>query len=321
MPSQNSSSISMFSYLLSDKGGRRTGAFLNKMDKIVPWKEIGDELAPALYDGHLGRPGFPVHILIKALFLELWYCLSDPELEEQVLDRVSFQRFLEVKDRNDIPDETTVCRFRAKLVELGAEKELFEVVSEMIDDNGLKINKGTIVDATIIDAPKGRKRDNGSNTRDKDAGFTKKGGRSFHGYKIHVASDVSGKFINKTVITSATVQDCSIFDQLTEKENKAVYADKAYVNKEKKNKFRKQGIYWGILDKNERYYKLSKKQEKDNKQKSSVRCRVEHVFAWMKKTMKLRNVRFRGLQRNTFHLTMISAAYNLRRLASVIKDT
>ncbi len=318
MPSQNSSTDSLFSFVMADKGGRRTGAFLNKMNGLVPWKEIGETLAPALYDGHLGRPGFPVHILIKALFLELWFGLSDPELEEQVLDRVSFQRFLEVKDRTDVPDETTVCRFRAKLVELGAEKELFEVVSEMIDDSGHRINKGTIVDATIVDAPKGRKKDDGTNTKDQDAGFTKKGGRYFHGYKIHVASDVSGRFVKEAIVTSATVQDCSVFDELTEKETKAVFADKAYVNRKKKKEFRKKGIFWGVLDKNERYHKLSGKQDKDNNQKSSVRCHVEHIFAWMKKTMKMRGIRFRGLKNNTFHLTMICAAYNLRRLASLI---
>lgn len=321
MPSQNSSSISLFSYVLADKGGRRTGAFLDKMNKIVPWKEISDELAPALYDGHLGRPGFPVHVLIKALFLELWYGLSDPELEEQILDRVSFQRFLEVKDRADIPDETTVCRFRDKLAKLGAEKELFEVVSEMIGDHGLRINKGTIVDATIIDAPRGRKKDDKTGTRDEDAGFTRKGGRSFHGYKIHTACDISGKFIKKAIVTSATVQDCLVFDKLVKGETKAVFADKAYANQKKKRDFRKKGIFWGILDKNERFHKLSAKQEKDNRQKSSVRCHVEHPFGWIKKTMRLRNVRFRGLRNNTFHLTLICAAYNLKRLVSILRPT
>ncbi|MFH1252919.1 MAG: IS5 family transposase [Candidatus Uhrbacteria bacterium] len=317
MPSQNSSTSSLFSFVMADKGGRRTTEFLNKMNDLVPWKEIGDELAPALYDGHLGRPGFPVHTLIKALFLELWYGLSDPELEEQILDRISFQRFLEVKDRTDIPDETTVCRFRNKLVELHAENELFEVVDEMIDNSGYRIDKGTIVDATIIEAPKGKKRNDGTNTRDKDAGFTKKNGRCHHGYKIHDGSDVQGQFLKKPIITSATTPDSEAFDDLTKNEKYGVYGDKAFVNKEKKKDFRKRGIFWGILDRASVNHPLSKKQKKDNRQKSSVRCHVEHPFAWIKKTMKLRCVRFRGLRKNTFHLTLICAAYNLRRLLSL----
>lgn len=318
MLSQNSSTSSLFSFVMSDKGGRKTTAFLNKMNELVPWKEIGETLAPALYDGHIGRPGFPVHTLIKALFLELWYGLSDPELEEQILDRVSFQRFLEVKDRTDIPDETTVCRFRNKLNDLHAEQELFEVVQDMIDDHGLRVNRGTIVDATIIDAPKGRKREDGTNTRDKDAGFTKKNGKYFHGYKAHVGGDTKGQFIEDVIVTSATTPDGEAFDDLTKNEKKAAFGDKAFVNKKKKREFRKRGIFWGVLDRAASGHPLSNKQEKDNRQKTSVRSHIEHPFAWIKQTMHFRKVRFRGLRKNTFHITIICAAYNLKRLLSVL---
>lgn len=222
------SSDSLFDWMLQDKGGRKTGAFLKRMDEVVPWKENGDELDGALYDRHMGRPGFPTHILVKALFLESWYGLSDPELEEQVLDRVSFQRFLGVRNRTDIPDETTVCRFRGKLAELHAEKELFEVVQGMIDEHGLRVNRGTIVDATIVDAPKGRKRDDGTSTRDTDAGFTKKNRKTFHGYKAHVGSDTKEHFIENVIITSATTHDNEAFDDLTRHETRAAFADKAY---------------------------------------------------------------------------------------------
>jgi len=321
MLSQNSSTSSLFSFVMADKGGRRTTAFLNKMNELVPWKEIGETLAPALYDGHIGRPGFPVHTLIKALFLELWYGLSDPELEEQILDRVSFQRFLEVKDRSDIPDETTICRFRNKLSKLHAEKELFKAVQDMIDDNGLRINCGTIVDATIIDAPKGRKRKDNTNTRDKDAGFTKKNGKCFHGYKIHTGDDIKGHFIEKIIITSASIPDGKVFDDLTKDEKKAAFGDKAYINKEKKREFRRRGIFWGILDRAGSGHPLSNKQKKDNRQKTSVRSMVEHPFAWIKRTMNFRRVRFRGLRKNTFHLTLICTAYNLKRMFSILSTS
>lgn len=318
MLSQNESSNSLFDWLLQDKGGRKTTAFLKQMDEVVPWKEIGDELDGALYDRHMGRPGFPVHVLIKALFLEMWYGLSDPELEEQVLDRVSFQRFLGVRNRTDIPDETTVCRFRGKLAELHAEEELFEVVQSMIDERGLRVNRGTIVDATIVNAPKGRKGNDGTNTRDKDAGFTKKNGKTFHGYKAHVGSDTKGHFIENVIVTSATTPDNEAFDDLVKHETKAVFADKAYIDKEKKRRCRERGIFWGVLDRASSGHKLSRKQWKDNNQKSSVRSRGEHPFAWMKRTMHFHGVRFRGLRKNTFHLTLVCAAYNLKRLVSVL---
>lgn len=308
----------MFDWVLQDKGGKKTGAFLQRMDEIVPWKEIGDELDPVLYDRHMGRPGFPVHVLIKTLFLEMWYGLSDPELEEQVLDRVSFQRFLGVRNRMDIPDETTVCRFRGKLAELHAEEELFEVVQGMIDEHGLRVNRGTIVDATIVDAPKGRKRDDDTTTRDTDAGFTKKNGKTFHGYKAHVGSDTKGHFIQNVIVTSATTHDNEAFDDLTKHETKAVFADKAYIDRKKKRAFRKRGVFWGVLDRAGKGHKLSMKQWKDNNQKSSVRSRGEHPFAWMKRTMHFQGIRFRGLRRNTFHITLVCVAYNLKRLVSIL---
>lgn len=128
--------VSFFEYATSDKSSRRTGAFLDRMEALIPWTEIAGELTPALYDGQTGRPGFPVTVLVKALLLEAWFTLSDPELEEQVLDRLSFQRFLGVSDRKDIPDETTVCRFRTKLVDIGAMENLFTLVRALIEREG-----------------------------------------------------------------------------------------------------------------------------------------------------------------------------------------
>ena len=321
MLSQNNASSSLFDYVLQDKGGKRTGSFLRKMEEIVSWKEIGDELDGALYDRHMGRPGFPVHVLVKALFLQMWYGLSDPELEEQVLDRVSFMNFLGVRNRSDIPDETTICRFRGKLVELHAEKELFAYVQAMIDEHGLRINKGTIVDATIVDAPKGRKGIDGTNTRDKDAGFTKKNGKTFHGYKAHVGTDTKGHFIENLIVTSATTPDNEAFDDLTKHEKKAGFADKAYISQEKKQDFRKRNVFWGVLDRANRGRKLSTKQHRDNRQKSSVRSHVEHPFAWMKQTMHFQGIRFRGLRKNTFHISLVCTAYNLKRLVSVLRTS
>lgn len=318
MLSQNMPSDSLFDWVMQDKGGRRTGAFLQKMDELVPWKEIGAEIEGAIYDGHIGRPGFPVHVLVKAMFLQLWYGLSDPELEEQVLDRVSFQKFLGVRKRRDIPDETTVCRFRGKLVELNAEKELFEFVQKLIIEEGLWVNKGTIVDATIVTSPTGRKKDDGSHTRDADATFTKKNGKSYFGYKVHIGTDPHGKFVNKMKVTTANIQDREAFDELTKDEKDAVFADKAYVLRKKKREFRERGVYWGVLDKAESHHPLTKKQEEKNRQNSSVRCHIEHVFAWTKQLMKAKSVRFRGMRKNIFHWTMIMAAYNLRRMISIV---
>lgn len=311
--------VSFFEYATSDKGSRRTGAFLDRMQALIPWTEIAEELTPALYDGTTGRPGFPVTVLVKALLLEAWFNLSDPELEEQVLDRLSFQRFLGVSDRKDIPDETTVCRFRAKLVDIGAMEDLFSLVQTLITKEGVVVRPGTLVDATIIEAPKGRKREDGSSTRDTEAGFTKKNGSWHHGYKAHVATDPSGRFVRKVTTTSASVHDADTFDALTAGEGRAVFADKAYISEEKKRDFRRRGVYWGVLDRASRNHPLSQRQEQRNRKKSSVRSHVEHVFAWMKRLMGYRRSRYRGLRRNTAHALLIATAYNLKRLDSVLR--
>jgi len=318
MPSQSSPMSSLFSYLMADKGGRKTGAFLDRMESLVPWKEIGDELAPALYDGTFGRPGFPTHVLVKAVLLQTWYGLSDPELEEQVLDRVSFQRFLGVVNREDIPDETTICRFRGKLIELGAMRELFDVVQGLVHESGMLVKPGTIVDATIIEAPRGRKRQDGTKTRDTEAGFTRKNGRHFHGYKIHVATDLSGRFVRRLTVTSASVHDSTQLDELAAGETTSVFGDKAYVSRERKRDMRQRNIFCGVLDRTVRGHALSSRQEKRNRQKSSVRAHVEHPFAWVKK-MGHRVVRYRGLAKNTAHAFLIFAAYQLKRLDAELR--
>lgn len=311
--------VSFFEYATSDKGSRRTGAFLDRMQSLIPWSVISAELTPALYDGQTGRPGFPVTVLVKALLLEAWFNLSDPELEEQVLDRLSFQRFLGVADRKDIPDETTICRFRAKLVDIGACEDIFTFVQMVIDEEGVAVRPGTLVDATIIDAPRGRKRPDGSSTRDAEAGFTKKNGGWHHGYKAHVATDAGGRFIRKVITTSASVHDAGAFAALTTGEGLAVFADKAYISEEKKRDFRTRGVYWGVLDRAARNHSLSARQERRNRQKASVRSRVEHVFAWMKRLMGYRRARYRGLRKNTAHALLITAAYNLKRLDSILR--
>lgn len=311
--------VSFFEYATSDKGSRRTGAFLDRMQSLIPWVGISEELTPALYDGHTGRPGFPVTVLVKTLLLEAWFNLSDPELEEQVLDRLSFQRFLGVAERQDIPDETTVCRFRQKLVDIGAFEELFDLVEHLITEEGVEVRPGTIVDATIIDAPKGRKRADGSSTRDAEAGFTKKHGEWRHGYKAHAATDAQGRFIRRVTVTSASVHDGERFDGLTASETHAVFGDKAYISEEKKRDFRQRGVYWGVLDRASRNHPLSRRQERRNRQKSSVRSHGEHPFAWMKRLMGYRRTRYRGLIKNTAHALLIATAYNLKRLDSILR--
>lgn len=309
---------SLFSYATADRGGERVTKFLTRMETLVPWEGLAGEITNHVYTADTGRPGFPIVTLTKCLLLAQWYGLSDPELEDQIRDRLSFQRFLGITTVREIPDETTLCRFRNKLVRLSIAEELFTVVQQLIDDHGVRVKRGTIVDATIIAAPKGRKRADGTSTRDTEAGFTKKNGKSYHGYKTHIATDTKGQFIQRVMVTSATPHDSTVTDDLTRGETIAVFGDSAYVAKERRQTLRAQGIYDGTIDRAYRHRPLSAKQHKQNRKKSSVRCRIEHAFAWMKGTMRYRSIRYRGLRKNTAHALFVATAYNLKRLASVL---
>jgi len=308
---------SLFTYATADRGGKRATLFLERMEALVPWEDAAEGLTPEIY-ATTGRPGFPVVTLLKCLFLAQWYGLSDPELEDQIRDRLSFQRFLGITEVRDIPDETTLCRFRNKLIPFGGAAELFHCVQDIIDDHGVRVKRGRIIDATIIDAPKGRKRSDGTSTRDPDAGFTKKHGKSYHGYKHHLQTDTKGRFIEQIVTTSAQPHDSTVFDELIRGEEHAIFADSAYVSANRRRQFRRDGVYDGVIDKAYRNHPLSEKQRALNRKKSSVRCRGEHPIAWMKGLMRHRRVRYRGLVKNTAHGLLVAAAYNLKRLMSVL---
>lgn len=160
------------------QAGHRTTEFLDRVEKLIPWDEIitvvSRQDAPRK-DG--GTPGYPHKALVRCMLLQQWYGLSDPQMEEQLRDWLSFRRFVGLGFDKTIPDETTVCLYRKGLVEVGAWDTLSAVVHRHLDGLGVLVKQGTWVDATILEAPKGRKKENQSSTRDPEAGFTQKNGR------------------------------------------------------------------------------------------------------------------------------------------------
>jgi IS5 family transposase len=251
--------------------------------------------------------------MFKILLLQQWYGLSDAEAEEQIHDRRSFQEFLSLNHNDSIPDETTICNFRNALIKLELDKYFFKEVKRQLKTNGVKVRKGKIVDATINETPKGRKKKDGTSTRDEDASFTKKNNRSYHGYKGHISTDTKGKFIQECHTSTAKDHDSKHEDKVLNGDEDAVFEDSAYINMEKKKRFRKEGKFYGIVERATRGHPLSKKQKKRNKKLSSVRCRGEHPFGEMKCRMNFK-ARYKGLKKNDWHFRMVSAAYNLKRL-------
>lgn len=167
-------------------GGPRTMAFLDKCERLLPWgalaASVADVFARPARPGNGtaapsrgGRPHWPVLLYVKCLMLQKWFSLSDPQLEEQLRDRFSFRQFVGLGLTEPTPDETSMVVFRRRLREAGHERTLFDAVNRHLRQSGLILNEGTLVDATIIEAPRGRTRDDGKNTRDPEASYTQKG--------------------------------------------------------------------------------------------------------------------------------------------------
>ena len=290
----------------------RTETFLRRVNAIVDLS-FTQEWHRELHPSERGRRPFDAGALFRIVLLQQWFGLSDPEAEELIHDRRSFQEFLRVTANTDIPDETTICRFRSVLVERGWDKLFFAEVHRQLQEHGVTVTQGKIVDATIHEVPKGRKREDGTSTRDPEASFTKKNNRSYHGYKGHMSTDTRGKFIQKVFTSTAKDHDSLHDDKVTDGTEEIVLKDAAYVNKEEKKRCRREGKVYGVIERATRGHPLSSAQKKRNRKFSSVRCRGEHPFAETKCRMHF-HLRYRGLRKADWQFTMVAAAYNLKRL-------
>jgi len=312
-------------------GGPRTAATLGKIDAFVPWTTLVTpirklaEYAKFIDDpSHPGQRPIDPLVMIKAMFLQKLYGLSDPQTEEQLLDRISFRRFVGLTQADPTPDETTFVKFRGRLREANLDTVIFDAILKAIEKQGLLLKEGTIVDATIIQQARGRKtgeKDDDGNpitTRDPQAGFTKKHGKTYHGYKLHAATDRSG-IITDVITSTAKDHDSQYIDALVEEETRAVLADSAYSDRDRRERLESRGVAAGIIYKRVRGEKgLSAWKKKFNRIVSGLRAVGEHPFAWMKKLMHFGSCRYRGLRRNDFDFVMTTAVYNVKKAVSLL---
>lgn len=293
----------------------RKKEFFQHLNTIINWRPLEYRIEK-LYSSETGRPGFPALLMFKALLLAQWYSLSDPELEDCLKDRLSFKQFVGLGIEDDVPDETTLCRFRNRLMDKRLLEKLFHLVNEQLEERSLFVKKGTLVDASILEADGGKKKL--EHRQDKEATWTKKNNLSFFGYKGHAGMDWLSWLIHDLDLTTASVHDSQIWDGLLTGEEKAVFADKGYYDEEYKALLRKQEIYCGILDRAKKNAPLSPRQKKRNKQKSRIRSNVERFFAVIKDQYHAK-VRYLGLMKNKEHLFSLGLAYNLERAVALCR--
>jgi IS5 family transposase len=277
-------------------------------------KPIGETIAKEKQNNSpAGRSPFDLLVIVKCFILQTIYNLSDPRLEEEIADRRSFQIFLDINSNDSIPDETTICRYREMFARLGLDKTLFSEFNKQLKSLNLIVGKGTIVDATIKQAQAGSE-----STRDKDADFTKKRGKTYYGYKGHISIDEDSEVIKTVEFTKASIHDSSQFDQLVDYSERAVFADKGYANKIRRKKLEAAGIFDGILAKGYRNKPLSKSDKRFNKLLSSVRNRVERPFAFMKQVLQYGRCSYYDIKRNRFEFIMGALVYNIRKLITAM---
>lgn len=288
----------------------RCERFLDEMQTVVPWDAFVEKIMPSYQQKQMGRKRIDALRLLKIHCLQQWYGLSDPGAEEAIYDRNSFQKFLNIDLLADtVPDETTILNFRHLLEEHGLQKEFFAVVQRILEEKHLLMKSGTIVDATIIEAPSSTK--NEEKKRDPDMSSTKKNGEWHFGMKAHIGVDVQSGLIHTVETSTAKVHDKAKMKDLFHGEERAKLGDKGYVGDEDKREARKAGIFWGVLDKGRRNHPLSSSQKKRNKKLSSIRSKVEHPFQILKCQWGFVKVRYRGLMKNTAQLQMLFTLINL----------
>jgi len=313
---------------------------LTAINQVVPWEMFRADLERIRDDDQArksaaGRKPYDRVLLFKMLILQSLYNLSDDQLEQQTLDRLSFHRFLGLNMGDRVPDSKTVWLFRESLNRDDRARRLFEKFESYLTLKGLKARKGQIVDATIIKVPtqrntteenkaikEGRAEEvrekwtaDKASQKDTDARWTKKNGQSFYGYKQHCNVDVKNKLIRKYEVSSAEVHDSQKAVELLDKNNsnRDTYGDSAYLSGDFLAELEKRKLRDRVNRKGYRNKPLTKKQKQSNRTKSRIRCRVEHVFGAMKQRCGSVLVKTIGLVRAKTKIGLYCLTYNMAR--------
>src|SRR5271169_2814709 len=288
----------------------RRALFLEEMEQVVPWAELCALIEPFYPKSGNGRPPVGVARMLRIYFLQQWFNLSDPAVEEALYDSGVMRSFVGIDLGNEpVPDETTVCKFRHLLEEHRLGGQMLEAVNLHLQSQGVRITTGTIVDATIIHAPSSTK--NREQKRDPEMHQTKKGNQWYFGMKAHVGVDSKTKLIHSALVTPANVADATVLPELLHGEETRVWGDQAYRGQtEVIHQYAPQA-----QDCTHRRYRykdyIDEVERAKNRTKSRVRSKVEHVFAVMKLKFGFVKLRYRGLKKNANQLFAVCGLVNL----------
>ena len=290
----------------------RRERFLAEMDAVVPWERLLGLIEPHYPKAGAkgGRPPMPLETMLRIYFLQNWYALSDPMAEEMLYDSDTMRRFAGIELGDDrVPDETTVLNFRHLLERHALTEAIFAEVNAHLANKGMTLRSGTLVDATIIDAPSSTK--NEAKARDPEMSSTKKGNDWFFGMKAHVGVDADSGIVHSLETTTAKVHDARVWDELLHGAETSVWADKGYVSAAREAAFSGPGKFWGVMRKAPKGGALHPIDTDINRIIAMVRARVEHPFRVLKRQFGYLKTRYRGLAKNRAQLFTLFALGNL----------
>lgn len=294
----------------------RREKFLSEMEQVVPWAQLVAVIEPHYPKaGRRGRPPMPLESMLRIYFMQQWYALSDPSMEDALYEIESMRRFAGLELIDDaLPDETTILKFRRLLERFGLTAQMMNLIHDVLAERGAMLKGGSMVDATIIHAPASTK--NKARRRDPQMHQTKKGNQWHFGMKIHVGADVNSGLVHTVSVTPANASDVSQLPCLLREDDRAVFGDKGYVDNTLKRAARKASVYWGVSLKANSKRTLTGANKRTNRRRSSTRARVEHIFRVIKRQFGYTKVRYKGLAKNAaqvFSLVGLTNLYLARR--------
>jgi IS5 family transposase len=321
---------------------KRLGDPLVALTRYIDFEQFRELLVKGLSfeENQVGRPAYDVVFMFKGMILQRLYNISDEQLEYQINDRQSFQRFLGLHLGSKVPDYSSIWRFRERLTKAGLVKKLFDLYEQKMEKQGVITKIGTLVDASFVEVPRQRNsreeneiikkggvpeewKDKPDKLRQKDvdARWTKKNGQSYYGYKDHDVVDADSKLIRDYEVTPAEVHDSQPLEELIDERNKGenLFADSAYKSKECDERLAEQGINNYIHEKGAREHPLNQLQKECNRIKSQVRCRIEHVFGHIENSMGGAGFEYIGIERIKTAIGLRNLTYNFVRTVQLIK--
>ena len=318
MQSKRNNQPTFFDLAVQQRGA--TNKVLETISREVDFSKAEQQVAATYSNG--GRPACRVGVLLRTMILQHLYGLSDPQVEEQIKDRLSFQKFVQLDANESVPDETTICRFRQRLIQCHLHEQLLGLLNQQLEARGYIVKLTTLIDATIVESSRKRPEVEAAaagRAPDADASYTRNNHRSFYGYKAHISSDREHNLIRTALISTARVQDGHMFQRVAPQDTQRIYADKIYDTNSVKAWMRERGITNCILKKGAHHIKLSARDHERNHKKGLVRRNIERIFGNLKQWQGYRRVRYLGLAKNQLELTLKAVAYNLKRLAKIVE--